>query len=161
MLTRPQQILLKRAQSQAGIDDGEYRDSLELLSALPGCRSSKDSRITDGHLDNLLAYFEAIYWKRVDAGELQQAFRADAVFRQRGFWASKNTKGNTSRDRYVAGTVGQEIAALEQQLVGMGNSLAYLRAIQNNTRAGGMLAYKAALERTLKAKQNKEEQVGV
>lgn len=51
MITRAQQILLKRAQAQAGLDDADYRDAIEAVSGIPGCRSSKDSRLTDRHID--------------------------------------------------------------------------------------------------------------
>src|SRR5208283_660769 len=98
MLSRAQQILLKRAQREAALADGEYREALETVA---GCRSSKDSPLTDGHLDSLLGYFEAIHWRKVDAGDLQRSCRPDAVFRQRGHWAAKNTRQETSRDRFI------------------------------------------------------------
>ncbi|MBE0541611.1 MAG: hypothetical protein IH623_09510, partial [Verrucomicrobia bacterium] len=47
MLSRAQQILLKRAQREAALDDAEYRDALATVS---GCRSSKDMEFTDRHL---------------------------------------------------------------------------------------------------------------
>lgn len=68
MLSRPQQILLKRAQRQAGVDDAEYRDTLESLC---GVRSSTDERMGDEHLDVMLSYLEAIYWRTVKSGALQ------------------------------------------------------------------------------------------
>ena len=68
MLSRPQQILLKRAQREAGLSDDEYRDALQTVT---GCRSSTAPALTDRHLDKVLAYFEAIHWRNVDAGELQ------------------------------------------------------------------------------------------
>jgi hypothetical protein len=49
------------------------------------CRTSKDPNLTDRDLDKLLAYFEAIHWRAVDAHTLQPSCRADAVFRQRGY----------------------------------------------------------------------------
>jgi len=95
MLSRPQQILLKRAQREAGLPDDEYRDALQTVT---GCRSSKDPQLTDRHLDLLLGYFEAIHWRKVDAGqhvfagELQPPCRPNAVFRQRGFTGRPKTR---------------------------------------------------------------------
>jgi hypothetical protein len=81
MLSRAQQILLKRAQREAGLQDDEYRDALEVVT---GCRSSTDRDFTDRHLDLCLSYFEAIFWRKVDAGELHTPCSAAAIFRQRG-----------------------------------------------------------------------------
>ena len=90
MLSRAQQILLKRAQREAGLLDGDYREALQTVA---GCQSSKDADLTDRHLDKLLAYFEAIYWRAVNAGQLQPCCKTTAVFRQPGYWAAKNTAG--------------------------------------------------------------------
>jgi hypothetical protein len=157
MLTRPQQILLKRAQREAGLDDAEYRDALETAS---GCRSSTDPRMTDRHWDVALAYFEAIHWRKVDDGALQPSGRADAVFRQRGYWAGKNTRQETSRDRYTGTNLGREIAALETSLGGLGFGPGYCATIREKvthgrTDAHAQHLYKAALARTLRAKQNR------
>ena len=76
MLSRRQQILLKRAQREAALDDAEYRDALATVS---GCRSSKDPEFTDRHLDVALAYFEAIHWRKADAGLLPPSCKAAAV----------------------------------------------------------------------------------
>src|SRR5258706_9848301 len=100
MISRAQQILVKRAQREAGLAEDEYRDALEAVS---GCRSTKDAHLTDRHVDLALAYFEEIYWRGVDSGALQPPCKPDAVFRKRGFWAAKNPAGNTSRDRYSQG----------------------------------------------------------
>ena len=154
MLTNPQKSLLKRAQLQAGIADAEYRETLGRISGLASCQSSTDARLTDAHLDNLLAFFEAIYWSRVDAGELPGACKANAPFRQRGYWAQRNRRGNNSRDRFNAVELGRQIQALEEEMYGLGYSLAYLQAIQVRIEPFSLPAYLGALTRTLKAKRN-------
>lgn len=157
MLSRPQQILLKRAQREAGIDDAEYRDALKLIA---GCSSSTDERMTDRHLDLVLAYFEAIHWRRVDAGDLQPSCNPDAVFKQRGYWARKNPRQETSRDRYTASAVSQEIARLETALAMHGLGAGYCATIRRNVTQGrgdahALHCYKVALQRTLNAKERK------
>jgi hypothetical protein len=154
-ISRAQQILLKRAQREAGLDDPEYREALALVS---GCRSSTDPKLTDRGVDLALAYFEAIYWRRLDAGELPPTGKADAVFRQRGFWAQRNPSGNTSRDRYQVAGIHREIAELEAALKQIGFGQSYCDAIRKNVTHGGadgrsLWLYKAALERTLRSKQ--------
>src|SRR6267378_5634022 len=94
MLSRAQQILLKRAQKEAGISDQDYRQSFHQVTGLSLCRSSTDSRLTDRHLDNLMSYFEAIHWKSVAEGLLQPSGKPDAIFRQPCFWAERNQKNN-------------------------------------------------------------------
>ena len=157
MLSRSQQILLKRAQKQAALADDEYRDAIAIVSGMEDCRSSTDGRLTDRHCDNLLSYFEAIYWRKVDARALRHVFKPDAVFRKRGFWASKNPSGNTSRDRYAGNAIAQEVADLEACLTEYGCGLLYFQGIQQRMRRGGkdfsLVQYAAALKRTLAAKQ--------
>jgi hypothetical protein len=143
MLSRDQQILIKRAQAQARISDAEYRDSVALVSGMPDCRSSKDPRLTDGHLDKLVAYFETIYWGQVDARGLKDHLKPNAIFRQPGYWANKNKRGNTSRDRYVAADQQAEATALEDQLHDLGFGLGYIQAIQRNIQPFTMVAYVA------------------
>ena len=155
MLSRAQQILLKRAQRQAGIEDAEYRETLQRFAA---CESSRDSRFSDESLDTILAYFEAIYWRGVDADILQAPCRGDEVFQQRGFWASKNTRAETSRDRYNVAVLSAKIGALESQLERLGCGRSYCQAIREKVTQGGATAlclnhYRAALERTLKSKR--------
>ena len=157
MISRAQQILIKQAQREAGLADDEYRDALEAVS---GCRSTKDRRLTDRHVDLTLAYFEAIYWRGIDAGTLQPSCKTDAVFRQRGFWAAKNPGENTSRDRYSHFGTNSEIDRLEQELSSLGFTPAYRDAIRRNVTQGrsdlrSLHAYKAALKRTIAAKRNK------
>jgi hypothetical protein len=161
MLSRPQQILLKRAQREAALPDDEYRDALELVSH---CRSSKDPAMTDRDLDLLLGYFEAIKWRKVDAGELQQSCRPGAVFRQRGYWAAKNTRQETSRDRFTHLNLGQAIADLERKLEALGFGEGYCLSIRKNSTRGrtdahALHIYRAALERTLNAKARRAEAV--
>ncbi len=123
MLSRAQQILLKRAQREAGLSDADYRDALETVT---GFRSSKDAGFSDRDLDKTTAYFEAIHWRAVDAGELRTSGSATAVFRQRGYWALKNTAAETSRDRFNGRNQGGEIAALETELARLGFGAGYL-----------------------------------
>jgi hypothetical protein len=155
MLSRPQQILLKRAQREAALADDEYRDSLELVSH---CRSSKDAAMTDRQLDLLLGYFEAIHWRKVDAGALQPSCSATAVFRQRGYWASKNTRQETSRDRFTQSTIDKEITGLETALASLGFGESYCASIRQKSTHGrrdphALFLYRAALCRTLAAKE--------
>ena len=156
MISRSQQILLQRAKREAGLCDDDYRDALELIA---GCRSSKSPAMTDRHLDKLLAYFEAILWRAVDAGTLRPSCSATAVFRQRGFWAARNTNAETSRDRYIAKHHGRTVADLEADLAGLGFDQAYCAAIRRKVTHGrddahALQLYRCALERTLKAKAN-------
>ena len=85
MITHSQQILIHRAQREAGLDDAEYRDALEAVS---GCRSTKDPKMVDRHVDMALSYMEAIYWHRVGAGELPPPGSPNAVFRQPHQWST-------------------------------------------------------------------------
>jgi hypothetical protein len=154
MLSRAQQILLKRSQREAGLSDGDYRDALQLIA---GCRSSTSPALTDRHLDKLLAYFEAIHWRAVDAGTLQPCGTAAAVFRQRGYWAAKNTRQETSRDRFTGLNLGQAVADLESRIAALGFGAGYCAAIRKNVCKGrddarALHLYRSALERTLKAK---------
>ncbi len=153
MLTNPQKSLLKRAQRQAGLPDDEYRQALADVTRLPLIHSSKDPRLTDAHLDALLSYFEAIYWRKVDAIELHPPCNHTSVFQQRGYWAAKNTRGNTSRDRHTATDLAAEIHTLEQQMYSAGKSFQYCQAIRN--RVPDLRTYAAALKRTLNSKAPK------
>lgn len=155
MLTRSQQVLLKRAQREAGIEDAEYRASLAIVSGLPECWSSKDPRLTDAHMDSALSYFEAIHWRKVDAGELQGSCKLSAVFRNRGYWAGKNCRGNTSRDRHAEIEMGKRVVALEDDLASLGYGMAYFSAIQNRIQPFSLAKYLGALTRTLAAKRRK------
>jgi hypothetical protein len=110
----------------------------------------------------LLAYFEAIHWRAVDAGTLQTSGSAIAVFRQRGYWASKNNAGETSRDRYTGHNQGAGIAALEADLARLGFGSGYCAAIREKvchgrTDAHALHLYEAALTRTLKTKARRKD----
>ena len=161
MLTNAQKGLLKRAQSQAGLDDAAYRRALS--DCVPGCTTSTDPRLGDDHLDILMAYFEAIHWRAVKAGTLQPSCNASAPFRQPGYWAAKNPAHNTSRDRWTGHQLEDDIARLERELSEDGCSPAYIAAIDRNVRRGTngqwtppqMRAYRSALDRTLRARQKK------
>lgn len=111
-----------------------------------------------------MAYMEAIWQRGVTAGALQPSCKSDAVFRQRGYWASKNTRQETSRDRYNGRNQGGEIAALEAGLDALDFGPAYCAAIrekvcQARTDAHALHLYQAALERTLKSKRKAAETV--
>lgn len=146
MLTREQQILLKRAQQAAKIEDDEYRQTIEQFTKLPGCRSSTDKRLTNEHLDLLMAYFEAIYWKGVDGGRIAPLASPKAVFFRRGYWASKNTRLETSRDRFTRGSLVDQIAQAESNLGQFGFGADYFAAIKVRTKEGQ--PYLQALRRT-------------
>jgi hypothetical protein len=156
VISRAQQILLKRAQAQAGLDDGDYRDAIESVAGMAGCRSSKDARLTDSHVDRLMGYFEAIYWRGVDAGALQEPSKVNAVFRQRGFWGSRNPAGNTSRDRFTGASMEGKIEAAEAELAALGFGPGYLAAIRRRMGVVRLIVYLAALNRTLRAKRRHE-----
>jgi hypothetical protein len=114
--------------------------------------------MTDRGVDLALGYFEAIFWRKVDAGDLQPSRSAKAVFRQRGFWARRNTRQETSRDRYNHSSVSQQVSGLELALAELGFNSSYCAAIRRKVTNGrtddrSLWLYSAALHRTLKAKQ--------
>jgi len=155
MLSNPQKALLKRAQREAGLCDSEYREALDLVT---GCTTSTDPRIGDDQLDVLLAYFEAIFWRKVDGGQLQPGCKGNEIFQQRGFWAARNRRGNTSRDRYSHSNLTLRIESLEADLAGFGCGPGYCAAIRARVTRGAndvraLHHYRAALEKTLKSKQ--------
>ena len=159
MLSRAQQILLKRAQRESGLSDDDYRDALEMIA---GCRSSKSPALTDRHLDKLLGYFEAIHWRAVDAGALQQSGSATAVFRQPGFWAARNTNQEISRDRFTNVNSGRAVADLEKEMAALGFGQGYCASIRAKVTHGrddahALHLYRAALQRTLNAKARRKE----
>ena len=159
MLSRPQQILLKRAQREAGLSDDDYRSALQTIA---GCRSSTSPAFTDRHLDKALSYFEAIHWRAVDAGTLQPSCSATAIFRQRGYWREKNSRQETSRDRFNGVNLNDEIVALESKLAALGFADSYCGAIRKNVTKGrddahALHLYRAALTRTLDAKARRAE----
>jgi hypothetical protein len=160
MLTRPQQILLKRAQRQAGIEDAEYRETMESLCHV---RSSTDPRLADEDLDKMLAYFEAVFWRGVDAGRLQPSCKPNEPFQKRGFWKARNCAGNTSRDRHSYSDLSIRIEAFEADLALLGYGPDYCQAIREKVTHGrddvrALHHYRVALERTLSAKRRRVEQ---
>lgn len=160
MITRSQQILIKRAQRECALADDEYRDALE---ATTGCRSSRDAALEDRGVDIFLSYLEAIHWRKVDEGELQISCKPDAVFRQRGYWKHKNNSQETSRDRFTGQNLGHEIAMLESQLLAMGYGPRYVEGIRLKVMRGrcdprAMHLYRAALDRTLRSKRRQHNQ---
>lgn len=155
MLSNAQKGLLKRAQAEVALSDLEYRAALATVSGMADCRSSTDARLTDGHVDRLLSYFEAILWRKVDAGELQASCKPNAVFRKRGFWAGRNRQGNTSRDRHVEQEAARQVVVLEGELHALGFGFAYLSAIENRIVPWSVVNYLAALKRTLLSKRKK------
>jgi hypothetical protein len=119
--------------------------------------------MTDRHVDVALAYFEAIFWRKVDAGQLRPACNPDAVFRQRDYWKKKNTNNETSRDRFTGRNLKQEIADLEGQLQAIGFSDNYCAGIRANATHGrndthALYLYRTALDRTLRSKQRQAKQ---
>jgi hypothetical protein len=155
MLTRSQIILLKRAQAEAGLSDPEYRQALADVTGLPSICTSKDHRLTDRHLDLLLAYFEAIYQRKLDAGEISPSRSPRPVFGRRDYWQTRNPRGNTSRDRYAAADLGRRILETEAELERLGCSRAYLSGIELRINPYSHWAYLAALRRTLRALLNR------
>lgn len=158
MLSRAQQILLKTAQRAAAVGDDEYRDTLQQFC---GVRSSTDPALGDDTLDVMMAYFEAIHWRGVDAGLLQPSCKATAPFRQRGYWSAKNPAGNTSRDRFTGAQLSIEIQTAEDALHRLGFSLAYVAAIRKRVLQGRatpprLRAYLHALEKTRAARQRQQ-----
>src|ERR1051326_2954700 len=147
MISRKQQILLKRAQAEAGLSDEDYRNAIAAVTGMPDCRSSKDARLSDAHLDHLLSFFEAIYWKSNSEG--------GQIFKQRQFWATRNRRGNTSRDRYTEADLTARIAQAEYQIMQLGFGQPYLDGIYGRIEPYTHRAYLAALERTIAAKKRK------
>jgi len=117
-------------------------------------------------MDKLLGYFEAIFFRAVDAGILQPCGGASAVFRQRNYWSNKNTNQETSRERYNRSDVSQAIADLECRLNAMGFGPAYCESIREKvapgrTDAHGLNLYRAALIRTVTAKSMARERTAI
>lgn len=157
MLSNPQKALLKTAQRQAQLSDLDYRDVLETVS---GSRTSTDPRLCDRSFDKFMGYMEAIYWRKVDKGELQHTQNSRAPFQERGHWAKKNTREENSRDRYMQTDCNASIAKLEAALAELGYAASYCATIRENVTHGesdaySLHCYEAALKRTLKSKQAK------
>lgn len=154
MLTNEQKKLLHMAKAEAELDDADYRES---LATIAGVSSSTDPELGNELLDVLLAYFEAICWRKKDAGQLQGTCKP-RIFTVRGFWASRNRRENTSRDRYNHITIQIRIEELEQALATLGYGPEYCAAIREKVTRGSETAqalyhYSIALERTYTSKQ--------
>lgn len=150
MLTQPQIWKLKAAQKQAGIDDEEYRAALQQLC---GVATSKDASLGNDQWDMLMSYFEAIYWRGVEAGTLQRPCKDNAPFQKPGYWASKNRRTETSRDRYNLTEIHRAVAGLENELGSLGCAPSYLDAIRFKVTRGqetvaALYRYLGALRRT-------------
>ena len=91
------------------------------------CGTDPFTRLTDAHLDNLLSYFEAIYWRKVDIANWHLQCPGNglaAIFKSRGFWANRNQTNNTSRDRFVGRSMQEQANALEAELAELGYGFA-------------------------------------
>jgi len=155
MLSNPQKSLIKQAQRQAKLDYADYRDVLETVT---GGRSSTAPHLNNRHCDKILAYIEAIYWRKVDQNELPHIDSPRAIFRQRGYWSKKNNREETSRDRYKQSDAHATISRLESDLAALGYGPAYCDRIRETVTKGSsspraLNSYAGALRRTLTAKQ--------
>jgi hypothetical protein len=164
-LSNSQKWLCKRAQAQTQLSDADYRGLWH--DTVPGVTSSTDPKLTDRQMDKFLAFAEAIYWRRVDAGEItHNPKRGHDPFISRAYWSNKNTKQSTSRERYAAHAIASEIQTLEATLGQLGYGGEYCARILENVmqgRAGAspegppsgadLVNYRAALRRTLNAKR--------
>lgn len=145
MLTNRQKAMLKTAQRLAGVPDTEYRETLQRIA---GVASSTDRRMGNDHLDVVMSFFEAIYWRRVRAGDVVHRVGNFHPFRAEGYWAGKNSAERTSRDEYMERHWEVEIARLESEMAAAGYGRNYCAAIAR--RCDSAAHYAAALRRTLK-----------
>ena len=159
MLSKLQIMRLQMARRQAGIPDDEYRDIL--ANIFDGCVSSKDPRLTNEHWDRIVAFWEAVYFRKLERGEVNPPGRNE-MFQKRGYWAEKNQRDNTSRDRYTRDDLAGQISAAEARLHALGKGPHYCAAIR--ARIGGDAAsplqqrkYLAALLKTAEAAKRRAE----
>lgn len=152
MWSQKQKALVKQAQRELGLADEDYRLD---LATLMGVDSSTAPRLGDRDFDRLLAYWEALL-ERAEAGNVNhltlniRPLPARKIFRAPRYWRDKNNRHNTSRDRHRQRRLTADIRDLEAQLLHLGKDRAYLAAIDRNCHADP-IAYRAALQRTLKA----------
>ena len=78
--------LLQQAQHEADLSDDEFLGALELVTDSLG-EPGRSRNFASRQIEKLMAYLEAIYWRKADAGQLQAAGGRAAVFKQRGYWA--------------------------------------------------------------------------
>lgn len=153
-LSNAQKWLCKRAQAQAQLSDADYRD---IWHTVAGVTSSTDPKLTDRQMDKFLALLEAIYWRKVDAGEISHTpKRGHDPFIARSYWGNKNSKHSTSRERFAAQAIASEIQELEAKLDAIGYGGQYCARILENISTAGpqrLVNYRAALRRTLNAKR--------
>ena len=157
MLSNPQKALIKSAQRQAKLPDEEYR---EVLKTVTGYSTSTEPRLGDRSCDKILAYLEAIYWRKVDKNEIQHAATERSPFRQPRYWANKNNREENSRDRFMQTDVSAAIRHSEAALAKLGFGPAYCATIRQNVTQGqsdphAMFCYNAALQRTIQSKEAK------
>jgi hypothetical protein len=157
MLTNEQKSLLKRAQRQAVLADVEYREALTVIA---GVNTSTHPRVGNEHLDKIMKYFEAIYWRKIDGGELIHQPGKWEPFLRRGYWAEKNTPARTSRDGFTEANLAVEISRLETAMAELGYNGFYCNSIRlkvagGRSDSGSLHRYKFALKRTLESKQKK------
>ena len=93
------------------------------------------------------------------SGAAAAAFFTDEAFNLHA-WASRNPSQNTSRDRFRQNTIEREIAEFESALAALGFGSNYCQAIRARAVEGrrdphSQFLYRAALRRTLAAKERK------
>ena len=149
MLSNPQKSLVKRAQRQAAVPEEEYRDMWRMVTGWEDCDTSTDPRLGDVHVDRMMGFLEAIFWRRVQEGALQPASKANAPFLKEGFWKNRNKAQSTSRDRYQKQRITTSIHELETKLQAAGYPMQKIIAIKRKLRYHDDWAVKSALHRTL------------
>jgi hypothetical protein len=156
MLSKSQKALIKTAQREAELPDEDYRDLLETVT---GSRTSTDPKLGDRSFDKIMAFLEAVFWRKFDLGQLQR--RSDyPVFQERRYWSKKNTMAETSRERYSKNALTHEIAELERAMGELGFGENYCGAIRERVDTGrseiaALYAYRNALRKTLNSKQRR------
>lgn len=149
MLSNPQKSLVKRAQRQAAVPEEEYRDMWRMVTSWQDCDTSTDPRLGDVHMDRMMGFLEAIFWRRVQEGALQPPSKANAPFQKEGFWATRNKAQSTSRDRYQKKRIGDSVQDLEARLLAAGYPPQKIAAIKEKMKCHDQWALRSALHRTL------------
>lgn len=149
MLSNPQKSLVKRAQRQADVPEEEYRDMWRMVTSWQDCDTSTDPRLGDVHMDRMMGFLEAIYWRHVQEGTLQPASKANAPFQKEGFWKNRNKAQSTSRDRYQKQRITESVEDLKVKLMKAGYPVQNITALERQLRYHNQWALKSALHRTL------------
>lgn len=149
MLSNAQKSLVKRAQRQADVPEEEYRDMWRMVTGWQDCDTSTDPRLGDVHMDRMMGFLEAIFWRRVQEGALQPPSKANAPFQKEGFWATRNKTQSTSRDRYQKKRIADSVQDLEARLLATGYPPQKIAAIKGKLRYHDEWALRSALHRTL------------